>query len=43
MLNLGKTPEARIDNLVSILDGYAGKGEAPYNFFFGFKYVCKGE
>lgn len=23
---LGKTPEARIDNLVSILDGYAGKG-----------------
>lgn len=24
---LGKTPEARVDNLVSILDGYAGKGE----------------
>ncbi|KAL4438168.1 hypothetical protein ABPG77_010529 [Micractinium sp. CCAP 211/92] len=23
---LGKTPEARVDNLVSILDGYAGKG-----------------
>ena len=23
---LGKTPEDRVDNLVSILDGYAGKG-----------------
>jgi hypothetical protein len=23
---LGKTPEARVDNLVSLLDGYAGKG-----------------